>query len=84
MQRVSGSSEFLLIQNPGHRIEAATAHFHRHVRGVQAGIDCLGLELAVKILAQHTGFLDLVLVRLQFVLHEFTRRFDDQLLFVSE
>ena len=44
MQRVIGAAQFLFVENPGQRIEAGAARFGRHVGGIEAGGDGLGLD----------------------------------------
>ena len=84
MQRVTGASEFLLVENPGDRVQARPAHLDRHVGGVQAGVDRLGLQLPMQVLAQHAGLLDLLFVRIELIENELARGLDDHLLFVVE
>jgi len=84
MQRVVGSAQFLLVEHPRHGIEAGAAHLDRHVRAVKPGVDGLGFELAVQVVAQHPALLHLFLVRIEFVPHELTGRLDDELLFVAQ
>ena len=45
VQRVVGAAELLLVEQPGHRIEAGAADIGRHVGGIEPGVDRLGLEL---------------------------------------
>ena len=84
MQRVIGLAELLLIEDPGQRIEAGAADFGRHVGGIEAGFDRLGLELLAQILAQLAGALDLGLMRIKLVLDEIARGLDDHPLFFGQ
>ena len=52
VQRVVGAAELLLVEQPGQRIEAGAADILRHVGGVEAGGDRLGLELFDQLAAQ--------------------------------
>ena len=84
VQRVAGASKLLFVQNPGDGIQSRPADVHRHVCGVQTGLDGFRLQLEVQILAQRAGLFDFLLVRVQLVDHELPRRFDDHLLFIAE
>jgi hypothetical protein len=84
MQRVIGAAELLLVEHPRDRVQSRAPHLHRHIRGIQSGLDRLGFQFTVQVVAQYTGLLHFLFVRIQFVLHEFTGRLDDQLLFIVE
>ncbi len=84
MQRVVGAAQLLLIEDPGQRIETGAAGFGRHVGGIEAGCDRLGLDLLAQIRAQHAGVFDLGFMRIELVLDEIARRLDDHVLFFGE
>ena len=84
MQRVIGAAQLLFVENPGQRIEAGAAGFGRHVGGIEAGCNGLGLDLFAKLRAQHTRVLDLDFMGIELVDDEIARRLDDHVLFFGE
>ena len=84
MERVIGAAQLFFIENPSQRVEAGTARFDRHVGGVEAGGNGLGLDFLTQRRAQNTGGLDLDFMRIEFVGDEIARRLDDHVLFFGE
>ena len=84
VQRIIRPAQLLLVEHPGERIEPCTAHLGRHVGGIEAGLDGLGLDPVAEVVAQHARLLDLGLMRIELVDDEIARRLDDHLLFFGE
>ena len=84
LQGVACVAQLFLVQHPADAIQSAAADLGGHVGRVQAGGECLGLELLAQLLAQYPAFLHLALVRHQLLAHECARRRDDQLLFLAQ
>ncbi len=84
VQRVIGAAEFLLVEQPGHRIEPGAADIGRHVGGIEPGLDRLDLDLLDQFAAQHAGALHLLLMRIKLVLDERARRLDDEFLLLRQ
>src|SRR5690606_27484659 len=84
VQRIVGAAELLLVEEPCRRIEPRPADIGRHVGGVEARFDRLRFQLVHEFGPQHAGALDLLFVRIEFVLDEGAGGLDDELLFFRE
>ena len=84
VQRVVGPAKLLLVENPGQRIQPCAANLFRHVGGIEARLDGLGLQFLIEVAAQLAGALHFGLVGVELVFDEGTRRVDDHLLFFGE
>ncbi len=59
VQGVVGPSQFLLIKNPGQRIEPGAAYFGRHIGGVEPRFDGLLFQLVAEIVTEDARLFDL-------------------------
>jgi len=84
LQRVAGPAKLALDQDHGHRVEPAAAQLGGHVRGVEPGGDRLRADLPGQLGRDLVQALHLVLVRVEFLLHERADGVHDEPLLVGE
>jgi hypothetical protein len=84
VQRVVRPAEFLLVEQPGRRIETGAADLLRHVGGIEPRRHRLLLQLADQVHRQPARPLHLALVRIELVLDEGAGGLDDERLFFGQ
>src|ERR1700733_4488340 len=84
VQRIACASKFFFKEHTADRIKTRTADLGRHIGSVEPRIDGLRLELSQQRRGQLTGAFEPRFVRIELLFDELTRRFDNELLFISE